>query len=153
MAASASATRRVLAVALAVDQEDVDADLVAGGARLDPGEVDPSVRELAQHADERAGPVVGDGEGERRLIVAGRGRVAGREDDEAGAVVGDVLDALRQDDAAVELGGAPRADRCGRRRRHGGLDGGGRGERRFQTGFRQVALEVGTALRQRLRVR
>ena len=63
---------RVVAVALDVDEEDVDAELLAGRARLDLRQVDRAVGELVQDADERAGPVVRDGEGERRLVAAGR---------------------------------------------------------------------------------
>ena len=70
---------RVVAVAFDIDEEDVDAEIRAGGARFDLREVDRAVGELVQDADERAGTVVRDAERERRLVVAGgRGALARR---------------------------------------------------------------------------
>src|SRR5579875_3199152 len=52
-AAEHGGDRWVQPVALEVDQENVDAEGVFGRARLDAGEVDPLLRELVQHGNQR----------------------------------------------------------------------------------------------------
>ena len=47
---------------------------LAGRAGLDPGQVDPAYGQLGQHREQRADPVVGDVDGQRGDVVAGRRR-------------------------------------------------------------------------------
>ena len=61
-------------VSLAVDREAVATDPVAGGARLDPGQVDPSDRELVQDLQQCPRVVVPDERDERCLVRARRPR-------------------------------------------------------------------------------
>ena len=58
----------------AVEEERVPPEPLAGRARLDPGEVDAPYRQLGQHGEQRADPVVGDVHGQRGDVVAGRRR-------------------------------------------------------------------------------
>ena len=94
----ASATAGSSSAPVEVDEEHVAAEAAAQRPRLDPGQVDLAVGELGQRLDERAGMVVAElGEDQRRPPRARRPRAAvprGRDPDEAGDVVGLVLDPL-----------------------------------------------------------
>ena len=98
------------AVAVAIDDEEVCAQLLAGGARLDPGEVDAGVGEALQGLQQRTG-AIGGGEDDRGLVVAGGLVITVREDDEPSGVAMVVFDPGFGDLSAVDFGGPSRRDR------------------------------------------
>src|SRR5215207_7216835 len=94
--------------ALEIGEEHVVPEPDPPRPRLDLREVDVAVGELSQDGDERPRPLVVEApEDDRGLRARPRVyRLVGRrQPDEAGLVVGMVLDVRREDAAAVELGG------------------------------------------------
>jgi len=118
-------------VALAVEGEGVDAQPLAGRARLDAGQADAPDSELAEQLQQGTGAVADDGDQRGLVVAGGLGQRAGRRhEDEPGdraRMVGDVLDQRRESvalprdrrtDGGVELaGGDGGRRRRGRRRR------------------------------------
>src|SRR5262249_14570705 len=103
-------------------------------------------------AEEGARAIVGDGERDRCLVVAGGSRVRCGEDDKASLVVLDVLDAGGEDFATCKLGGAAGAGSGPAGGRDGPGDGAGSREGGFEARVRQGRFEEGLALGQSRRM-
>ena len=93
-------------MALAVDEEAVPADAVAGRPGLDPGQVDTAEGELAEYVHQRARMIVHQERHHRGLVGSARaGQLAGQPDrDEPGDRVVPVVHAGGQRHQPVQLG-------------------------------------------------
>ena len=100
-------------MALEVDAEEVVAQRLTGGPRLDAREVDPAHGELVEDRHESAGLVEAHEQAERRLVGTRgrRDRARQAHEDEAGRGVLGVADAVGEDVEPVPLGGEPRRHR------------------------------------------
>ena len=89
-------------MALKIDQENIDTQVFTRRPRFDPRQIDLAVGQLAQNADERARPVVGDGERDRCLIIPARPRVRSCKSEKPRLVMLHVLDRPLEDHSAIE---------------------------------------------------
>ncbi len=91
-------------MALDVDKEDIIPVAAARGTRLDAGHADAVFGQRRQQAMQAAG-LVADRHQQTGLVLAGRRDVLFADHQKTGGVVRLVLDVVRQNVQAVELGG------------------------------------------------
>ena len=135
----------IVTVSVKVDEKDIFPVAALGGTAFDHGKSDAFMFERQEAVVEGADAVAG-GETDGGLVVAGLGGTLFAKDEEAGGVVGIVLDVLVDDVELIDFGGEAAGDGGGVILVGGGFGGTGIAGEFHQFGAWEVLKQPGAAL-------